>query len=823
MRTSLWLLIIVVMSPAVSLADGGARQSDPHWCYAPPAQHVDRVRAKLEATLARRPTMVRASLPAGSIAACQAALKTDGVCRAGEIVIVDVGKTVIEAGRCDSYPEGTTTYAFGDNTFNLAVQKAQGVVPGLAKTIQSVMLIGSFRQTYSSTIAPTKTQSCPLAYHFKIYNDIYGVGQSYKPPPTGQVFTSLTNMWSMLDWTEADFFDPNDVKPLNILSHEVEHDICCSIGFHDKVKNVVSYDLIGQQGAHWSLYHNTYGQLMYGANWREEGNGTFYSIAPARGLRPLDLYLWGLIPAEQVPPVYLVDTKSKSCMAKQQTLDALAKDCADMVLTKTTTCKDDFTACLKKFDLCLDPPYYRTMSGGCEPHTAEDVQTPMGLTASGSKRWVTMDNIIAVNKKRYPDWTESYKVNTYLFILGTRGETLDESMIDRLDRFRRAWGRHHYALTGHRMRVLTTADGAEDTPLWEWGGDAAWTKDTALEGWTGVQLKQPLAIRTPTATSNVGGVLELQLTDQTSGMSHANLRLEGSLFDALQVVLTVPAPSTGPTLLHGKLVLQGAAGSNEVRFPIYADGKRRNVTIHPPQRLIAAATCHGCLPQCRNTGSSEEGWYDSCSGALIRAGQCKSKAGQLLCGPYCSGQRTRGGVLVDDTLQPTDVEGWYDSCSTLLDGSYDTLTLIPVASAEAATLRGPVLVDRVDLFKVADLATLEETKKKDGEKDYDGDGILNAFDNCPTVANPDQLDANDDGKGDACGDFDADGVVDALDNCPTVVNSLQQDDDNDGVGNACDPKYSPSGCGLTGSPARPTSGALLATLVLALALRRRRR
>ncbi len=34
--------------------------------------------------------------------------------------------------------------------------------------------------------------------------------------------------------------------------------------------------------------------------------------------------------------------------------------------------------------------------------------------------------------------------------------------------------------------------------------------------------------------------------------------------------------------------------------------------------------------------------------------------------------------------------------------------------------------------------------------DSDGDGVLAEVDNCPTVANPDQTDANGDGFGDAC-------------------------------------------------------------------------
>jgi hypothetical protein len=70
--------------------------------------------------------------------------------------------------------------------------------------------------------------------------------------------------------------------------------------------------------------------------------------------------------------------------------------------------------------------------------------------------------------------------------------------------------------------------------------------------------------------------------------------------------------------------------------------------------------------------------------------------------------------------------------------------------------------------------------------DQDGDRILDSKDNCPSVANPGQQDANRNGVGDACEDTDRDGVIDSLDNCPLKANHNQADIDRDGIGDSCD-------------------------------------
>jgi hypothetical protein len=91
--------------------------------------------------------------------------------------------------------------------------------------------------------------------------------------------------------------------------------------------------------------------------------------------------------------------------------------------------------------------------------------------------------------------------------------------------------------------------------------------------------------------------------------------------------------------------------------------------------------------------------------------------------------------------------------------------------------------------------------------DSDGDGVADCIDNCPTVPNANQSNADGDGLGDACdscpndpdNDADGDGLCADVDNCPAVANADQADADGDGLGDACDPCTDTDGDGF-GNP-----------------------
>lgn len=118
----------------------------------------------------------------------------------------------------------------------------------------------------------------------------------------------------------------------------------------------------------------------------------------------------------------------------------------------------------------------------------------------------------------------------------------------------------------------------------------------------------------------------------------------------------------------------------------------------------------------------------------------------------------------------------------------DTLDYLPIFWCTSA---GLLRYSRVTITSVADSVVTPP------DLDYDDDGINDDIDNCPTVANAGQEDADDDDIGDVCDvctDTDGDGYGNPgysantcdLDNCPLVSNPTQADADGDGVGDACE-------------------------------------
>ena len=222
------------------------------------------------------------------------------------------------------------------------------------------------------------------------------------------------------------------------------------------------------------------------------------------------------------------------------------------------------------------------------------------------------------------------------------------------------------------------------------------------------------------------------------------------------------------------------------------------------------------------------------------------------------GQERSPGVDTDGDGQVNVLDPDSDN-DGLFDGTEVGITMAPMgtdvsrgrftADADAATTTDPLVAD-TDGGSVPD--GTEDTNRNGrvdtGERDprnraddvppndRDADGVPDASDNCPDVANTDQRDSNGDGRGDACEptamDRDGDGVADSDDNCPDAANAGQENRDGDAEGDACDLDSDNDGLldsvgvsgGLVGGGCSQTPGlSLLALLALVGRLARRAR
>ena len=131
-----------------------------------------------------------------------------------------------------------------------------------------------------------------------------------------------------------------------------------------------------------------------------------------------------------------------------------------------------------------------------------------------------------------------------------------------------------------------------------------------------------------------------------------------------------------------------------------------------------------------------------------------------------------GGIVTCD-IGAVPASGTVDV--TIVVNAPDTAGIITNIPAVASVTNDPVTGNN----------SVSETTSV--ETDVDGDLFAESVDNCPLDYNPDQLDTDGDGAGDACDqDDDNDGVADASDNCGLVINPDQLDTDGDQAGNVCD-------------------------------------
>ena len=149
-----------------------------------------------------------------------------------------------------------------------------------------------------------------LAYLQPVKNDVRGLGMGLFDRT--DTFGSKGRMQAVLNMKRINLYgrdaagDPdNGLYP--VWAQEAAHRWLVYFQFKRADETMLNASLLGRQNAHWARGVEAQGSIMDGYDWKENSDGTF--TPGKRGFRygRLDQYGMGLIPADQVPPFYLLE------------------------------------------------------------------------------------------------------------------------------------------------------------------------------------------------------------------------------------------------------------------------------------------------------------------------------------------------------------------------------------------------------------------------------------------------------------------------------------------------------------------------------------
>ena len=197
---------------------------------------------------------------------------------------------------------------------------------------------------------------------------------------------------------------------VSVMGQEVGHRWLAFVEFRD-ANGRRSNALLGRDRAHWSFFVDSDGSVLEGNDIVDLGNGSFRTTAAVQRYSLLDQYLMGLIDRSDVPPFFYVENPTNINPARRNASSA----------------------------------------------------PEVGVTFSGIKRTVTIDDVIAVTGTRTPTAAESPRVYRQAFVyIASPGSTIDPAAVEKIDRIRVAWDQFFSRATDSRMRAETRVSLATD-------------------------------------------------------------------------------------------------------------------------------------------------------------------------------------------------------------------------------------------------------------------------------------------------------------------------------------------------------------------------
>lgn len=139
------------------------------------------------------------------------------------------------------------------------------------------------------------------AYFLPVWNDTAGTGLEtidQRAEFGAQRFEGLVNLKNLSR------HDP-EVLPL-LAAHELAHRHVAYARLAPVPGSTIAPQILGRQLAHWHAALDTDASLLEGYEWIESGQGRFVAFAKNQRFSPLDRYLLGVLPADEVPPFFFI-------------------------------------------------------------------------------------------------------------------------------------------------------------------------------------------------------------------------------------------------------------------------------------------------------------------------------------------------------------------------------------------------------------------------------------------------------------------------------------------------------------------------------------
>ncbi|MDJ0655699.1 MAG: CARDB domain-containing protein, partial [Xanthomonadales bacterium] len=145
------------------------------------------------------------------------------------------------------------------------------------------------------------------AFYLSIQNDVEGIGQDLFDNAALFGSDRLQGYIDMAAFTryELDSLEADFDSTLDTLVHEIMHRWGVYPSYRDGA-GALNQDWLGFQDAHWSQYVDSGASVMGGAEWRDNGDGSFTALDIRRGYGEVDLYLGGFLEPDPAASLFYI-------------------------------------------------------------------------------------------------------------------------------------------------------------------------------------------------------------------------------------------------------------------------------------------------------------------------------------------------------------------------------------------------------------------------------------------------------------------------------------------------------------------------------------